>query len=106
MALHTTANEFFTLLSGSPADDDEESKNIEALLKSRIEAKEAVAVETTRREAVASIEVETLPQAMESLLVTPEGWGRMAWAGARVEFNRTQAKLIVRRCVTSGSTEP
>ncbi|KAL8279399.1 hypothetical protein RQP46_008211 [Phenoliferia psychrophenolica] len=35
-----------------------------------------------------------LDRAMESQLITPEGWGRMAWAGARVEFQRNQAKLV------------
>ncbi|KDE08240.1 hypothetical protein MVLG_01506 [Microbotryum lychnidis-dioicae p1A1 Lamole] len=73
MALHTTANEIFTLLADN-ADATEGAaavKNLEAVLREQ-----------------------ALPQAMEAKLVTPEGWGRMAWAGARVEYNQSQAKLI------------
>ncbi|ORY69307.1 hypothetical protein BCR35DRAFT_269770, partial [Leucosporidium creatinivorum] len=77
MALHTTANELFTLLAAKPAEEGE--PNIK---------------KDGEEEEPAAFEVEKLAQAMESKLTTPEGWGRMAWAGARVEFNRTQAKLV------------
>lgn len=73
MALHTTANEFFELLASKGP------KGINAV--------EAARAEDDERE---------MPEAMESQLVTPESWGRMAWAGARVEFQRNQGKLVVR----------
>lgn len=87
MALHTTANEFFNLLAADPADPATPATNIEAVLGARGEA-------LTRPEAELAVKPEKFAHAMESKLVTPEGWGRMAWAGARVEFNRDQAKLI------------
>ena len=87
MALHTTANEFFNLLADASPDQITPHNNIEALLSARGE-------EATQPGAELVVKPEGFAHAMESKLVTPEGWGRMAWAGARVEFNRDQAKLI------------
>lgn len=92
MALHTTANELFTLLADKPAEEGATSENIEAVLAKRKAEVEEKIKDSDEQE---PFKVEKLAQAMESKLVTPEGWGRMAWAGARVEFNRTQAKLVV-----------
>ncbi|GAA5894333.1 hypothetical protein JCM5296_005141 [Sporobolomyces johnsonii] len=69
MALHTTANEFFSLLA-----EKEESQSA---------SNDTLAVE-----------LEKLPPAMETKVVTPEKWGKMAWAGAQVEFEKDQGKLI------------
>ncbi len=87
MALHTTANEFFNLLAAPSPDPAAPNKNIDAVLAARGE-------DLTKPEAELEVKPEHFAHAMESKLVTPEGWGRMAWAGARVEFNRDQAKLI------------
>lgn len=86
MALHTTANELFTLLADRPTEQGVECANIEAV----------VGVRKAKEGASADFELKMLAQAMECKLVTPEGWGRMAWAGARVEFNNLQARQIVR----------
>lgn len=100
MALHTTANELFALLADAPVDGSE-SKNIEAVLRAKKEEKANRKEQEKEDEEVPTFSIESLAQAMESKLVTPEGWGRMAWTGARVEFNRTQAKLVVRAVLFS-----
>ncbi|SCZ90966.1 BZ3500_MvSof-1268-A1-R1_Chr1-3g02429 [Microbotryum saponariae] len=102
MALHTTANEIFTLLADNAdaAEGAAAVKNLEAVLREQVVKpifpEMASVVEDTADEGAASsaFPVEKLAQAMEAKLVTPEGWGRMAWAGARVEYNQSQAKLI------------
>lgn len=74
MALHTTANEFFSLLA---------------------EKEERESLSTTSSGELA-FELGKFPPAMETKVVTPEKWGKMAWAGAQVEFENDQGKLIVR----------
>lgn len=88
MALHSTANEFFGLLAG----EGEGVRNIESVLRE----KGGKGGPSTWEEREEVIDVGSLAQALESKLLTPAGWGRMAWAAARVEYDRTQAKLIVR----------
>ena len=82
IALHSTANEFFGLLAA----DGESGRSIEVVLREKAESEGECETD----------HVGGLAQAMESKLVTPDGWGRMAWAAARVDYNRIQAKLIVR----------
>ncbi|GAA5918840.1 hypothetical protein JCM1841_002765 [Sporobolomyces salmonicolor] len=72
MALHTTANEFFSLLA---------------------EKEERESLSTTSSGELA-FELGKFPPAMETKVVTPEKWGKMAWAGAQVEFENDQGKLI------------
>ncbi|GAA5859673.1 hypothetical protein JCM8547_006187 [Rhodosporidiobolus lusitaniae] len=84
MALHTTANEFFTLLGGSPSEalqDGVEGKNIEAL-------------RLSHGEPVPSASTPTLAPAMESKLLLPRSWSRLGWSAARVEFENDQSSLI------------
>lgn len=71
MALHTTANEFFALLQSG----------VDAAHASRAEEGEGAE--------------RAMAEAMETQLRTPSSWGRLAWAGARVDFERTQARLVV-----------
>ncbi|SCV68850.1 BQ2448_971 [Microbotryum intermedium] len=102
MALHTTANEIFTLLADDAgvAEGVPASKNIESVLREQaanpiLPEVPSVAADTDDECSVTpAFPVEKLAQPMEAKLVTPEGWGRMAWAGARVEYNQSQAKLI------------
>ncbi|BGP21602.1 2-methylcitrate dehydratase [Rhodotorula toruloides] len=76
MALHATANEFFTLLAeGSPMED-------------------VAGVEPKNGEAKERIDASKLAQAMESKLVTKEDWGKMGWSAAKVEYANEQAKLV------------
>ncbi|GAA5969180.1 hypothetical protein JCM11641_007500 [Rhodosporidiobolus odoratus] len=67
MALHTTANEFFTLLGGS--------------------AESSLA-------SFAHADGKRLAPAMESKLLTPAAWGKLGWSAAQVEFANDQAKLV------------
>lgn len=93
MALHSTANEFFTLLSGVPTSEGVESKNVEAILSARgEEPSQALAGD----EATLVARARTLAPAMESKLALPSGWKTFGWAAANVEFGNEQAKLIVR----------
>jgi fucose permease len=80
MALHATANEFFTLLAESESGGA--GANIEA-------------VETKQGEAAGSADSSKLGPAMESKLVTNESWGKMGWSAAQVEYANEQAKLVV-----------
>ncbi|GAA5897369.1 hypothetical protein JCM6882_001869 [Rhodosporidiobolus microsporus] len=87
MALHTTANEFFTLLAGSPpADAGVEAKNIEAV--------KAARGEVAASSLLPSTSTSILAPAMESKLATPSSWGKLGWSGAQVDFARDQAKLV------------
>ncbi|BGP36534.1 hypothetical protein JCM10449v2_000435 [Rhodotorula kratochvilovae] len=91
MALHTTANELFTLLAAVPSAEGVVSKNIEAVLAGRGEEPTSAAAGD---EAELLARAEKLAPAMESKLVTPEKWGRLGWAAAKVEFENEQAKLV------------
>ena len=79
MALHTTMNEVLLLLA---ADGD---ANLDRVREARGGEEDEKSGREPRK----------MAEPMESQLVTPEKWGRMAWAGARVEFQRKQAKLVV-----------
>ena len=81
MALHSTANEFFLLLS-EPSPTNPHS--IEAIL---------VARKSTILEPVVGVE-KLLPLTMESKLTAP-AWSKLGWAGAKVDFQNDQSKLIV-----------
>lgn len=75
MALHTTANEFFTLLSSS-------GDNIESFQRARQDQPPVDALDE-------------LALALESKLVTSEKWGPLAWAAAKVLHQDEESKLIV-----------
>lgn len=78
MALHTTANEFFTLLSSSG------DGNIEEVLR--------------RREGEQLVDaLDGLALALESKLVPSKSWNAFGWAAAKVSYEISQSKLIVRR---------
>lgn len=114
MALHTTMNELFTLIQNPPPPSsplpppqpsptptpptlppptatipliaETSPTNASTLILDEEEPSKVV------REV---IKMEKLVHPMEMKLSTPDGWGRFAWAGARVDFNRTQIGLIV-----------
>ncbi|BGP12548.1 hypothetical protein JCM10213v2_000465 [Rhodosporidiobolus nylandii] len=67
MALHTTANEFFTLLGSSSSPVQPTSPPTDG---------------------------SRLAPAMENKLLTPAAWGKLGWSAARVEYERDQAKLV------------
>ncbi|BGO96573.1 2-methylcitrate dehydratase [Rhodotorula toruloides ATCC 204091] len=80
MALHATANEFFTLLAecssiGTSAGDAGEEKEDSDASKQEIDASK-------------------LAPAMESKIMTKEKWGKMGWSAAKVEYANEQAKLV------------
>jgi len=72
MALHSTANEFFTLLSS---------------------------VEESSREtfSVSSVQpdLSLFPPALETKIPTLEAWGKTAWSASKVDFQRNEAKNLV-----------
>lgn len=86
MALHLTANEFFLLLAGKTP-----TIAVDAPVPSETSIERVL-----RGEEGKGVEMEKMAQAMESKLPTNEKWGRLAWAGAKVEFDLDQAKLVVR----------
>ncbi|GJN92274.1 hypothetical protein Rhopal_005304-T1 [Rhodotorula paludigena] len=92
MALHTTANDFFTLLAGGPGDEALPCQHIEAVLAARGDKPTSPGTETTGDAAVEA--AQTLAPAMESKLVVPAAWGNMGWSAAKVEFANEQAKLV------------
>ncbi|GAA5843624.1 hypothetical protein JCM5353_007284 [Sporobolomyces roseus] len=69
MALHSTANEFFTLLSdpnfAPPASPPSDSPNLSLL-----------------------------PPALESKVATSKEWGKTAWSAAKTDFKRNEAKNL------------
>ncbi|BGP28788.1 hypothetical protein JCM10296v2_000524 [Rhodotorula toruloides] len=74
MALHATANEFFTLLAeGSVVGTSGGVQDAQA--KEEVDASK-------------------LAPAMESRLVTKEKWRKMGWSAAKVEYANEQAKLV------------
>lgn len=94
MALHTTANELFTLLSGDvPRAEDGscvQATNMEAVVASRGDVDK-----DTDSDRVDAFSMDKLAQAMEVKVVTPSAWRRMGWTAARIEFNNEQARQIV-----------
>lgn len=99
MALHSTANELFTLLAGEPSAEGGEAKNVEAALAARREEQEQVRArgETVLVGEAAAVErARVLAPAMESKLVLPERWGALGWAAGKVDFDNEQSKLVVR----------
>ncbi|GAA5997421.1 uncharacterized protein JCM10292_000251 [Rhodotorula paludigena] len=92
MALHTTANEFFTLLASEQGDEALPCQHIEAVLAARGDKPTPPGTESTGDDAVE--EARTLAPAMESKLVVPATWGKMGWSAAKVEFANEQAKLV------------
>ncbi|BGO92798.1 hypothetical protein NBRC10512_007917 [Rhodotorula toruloides] len=83
MALHATANEFFTLLAEGSAVGT--GVNVDAV---------ETGVNVDRAEAKEELDASKLAPAMESKLVTKEKWGRMGWSAAKVEYANEQAKLV------------
>ncbi len=73
MALHSTAHEFFTLLSSATliftADEEMEGKEDQ---------------------------IEGMAVALEKDVDVNQSWGRLGWAAAQVDFATQQSKLIVR----------
>ncbi|GAA5838397.1 hypothetical protein JCM9279_003231 [Rhodotorula babjevae] len=97
MALHSTANELFTLLAGAPSGEGVEARNVEAVLAGRRDEREEVRArgEGSAGDEVAAVErARTLAPAMESKLLLSERWGALGWAAAKVEFENEQSKLI------------
>lgn len=99
MALHTTANELFTLLADqAPADGADtivsSTKNIE-MIKQEQSWSSSSSSDSTSESEVDAFEIEELAQAMETKIVTPEKWQRLAWAAARVEYSNEQNRQIV-----------
>ncbi|GAA5834846.1 hypothetical protein JCM11251_002041 [Rhodosporidiobolus azoricus] len=92
MALHGTANEFFSLLADSPSPESGiEARNIEAR---NIEAIKAARGEVAPSAAILQPSTSFLPPAMESKLLSSATWGKFGWTGARVDFARDQGALI------------
>ncbi|GAA5950964.1 hypothetical protein JCM3765_004642 [Sporobolomyces pararoseus] len=70
MALHSTANEFFTLLAS-------EEFPIEPF---------AVSIDPCN--------LSVLPPALETRVVASEAWGKTAWSASKVDFERNEAKNL------------
>ena len=98
MALHLTANEFFLLLTGTPptpsSSTDTPSTTVSSIPETSIES--VLAAKAEEESIEKGVVVDQMALAMESKLSTAEKWGRLAWAGAKVEFDRDQDKLVVR----------
>lgn len=91
MALHSTANEFFTLLSSSTSTDAAQVvvENIEKISSpGRIWNEEKDMVRK-------------LPRALESQLITNNNWKKLAWSVAKVEFQNHERRYIVRTLLSS-----
>ncbi|GAA6061049.1 hypothetical protein JCM10212_004623 [Sporobolomyces blumeae] len=73
MALHSTANEFFTLLSSPSLTTPDPAALI------------VVGAEP---------DFTRFPSALESKVNVPDKWGRTAWSAARVDFERNERKSI------------
>lgn len=70
MALHSTANEFFTLLA---------SETVPVRIATPLDADRNLS---------------HLPPALESEIETSPDWGKTAWSAAKVDFERNEAKNL------------
>ena len=94
MALHLTANEFFLLLAGTPSTSSNSTDTTPSVADTSIEG--VLASKNGAESMEEGVSIDRMALAMESKLSTTEKWGRLAWAGAKVEFDRDQDKLVVR----------
>ncbi|GAA5896360.1 uncharacterized protein JCM6883_006879 [Sporobolomyces salmoneus] len=83
MALHSTANEFFTLLA---SDEGLESES------------------TSPRPD--DVDLSLLPPVLESKIQTSDSWSKMAWSAAKPDFRRTEAKNLGGQAFTRASLGP